>query len=243
MKQLSLIGLLIVFFTAQAYSQSRYDLEKQYAVYKKNKVKTETIIYSDGSKTISKYDKKGRPTEIINYDNGKESYSTTFKYNSKGLLESESYFGYETGDGVTNEFTYDDNGFMIKSVASGSQEDITYYENDSQGNAVKITYYNKGSNNPAGELNYKMTYSGDLLISIETRCKPGDESALGTRYTYDGANLIINEDYDKDCKTGKETFSSKKTFEYFDNGLIKETGYQSTYSEGVRKGSYSYETY
>ncbi len=222
-------------------AQSRSDFDKKYAMYKKNKVKTETIEYSDGSKTISQYDKKGRPTEVKNYNNGVESYITTYKYDKKGYLSEEAYFGYESGDGVTTQFFYDANGQMIKSIASGSMEEITEYENDEYGNAKKIIYYSKDKTGAdANQLDYKMTYNSNLLTSIESLCKTGDENSFFTRYTYEGENLIENEEFDKDCKTGELKFFSKKTYEYDDNGLILKTTFTSTFTEGVKSGAYSY---
>ncbi len=241
-----LIILIVSFCTLAVFSselaaQSRNDLDKKYAIYKKNKVKTETIEYSDGSKTISQFDKKGRPTEVKNYNNGVESYITTYNYDKKGYLSEEAYFGYESGDGVTTQFFYDANGQMIKSIASGSMEDITEYVNDEFGNAVTIKYVSTYDKTSAGQIEYKNTYANGLLSTIEAICKEGDDITMFSRYTYDGENLIMNEEFDKDCKTGELKFSFKKIFEYSEDGLITKTAFTSTYTDGVKTGIYKYE--
>lgn len=227
-----------------AFSQSPADLQRQYNLYKSNKVKTETIQFNDGSKTVNTYDKEGRKTEESYYFDGKQANVTSFKYDSKGLLSEEKYFGYESGDGYTSQFYYDAAGNMIKSISTGSLEDISEFTNDAQGNPVKISYFSPtDSKTPMDFIEYKNTYENGLLSSIECVCKPGDETTFGSRYTYSGENMTLYEEYNKDCKSGKITVSAKKTYEYFDNGLIKTTKYSDSNLNETKTGTYSYENY
>lgn len=234
-----IFSLLLV--CTQCFSQPRSDLDKKYSVYKKNKIKTETINYSDGSSTVTKLDKKGRPTEVKSYNNGVESYIVTYEYNKKGYLSGETYFGFESGDGVSTKFYYDDAGQMLKSESTGSMDDVTEYVNDEYGNAVTIKYVTTDNKTSAGLLEYKNTYANGLLTSIEAVCKEADDITMYSRYTYDGENLIVNEEFDKDCKTGELKFSFKKIFEYGTDGLLTKTNFTSTYTDGVKTGVYSYE--
>ena len=239
----SVVLCFIVLSYSQSFSQSRNDLDKRYALYKNNKVKTETIEYSDGSRTVTQYDKKGRPTEEKSYNGTVESYITTYKYDKKGRLSEEVYFGYETGDGVNAKFYYDDSGNVIKSISTGSMQDTSEYINDEQGNAITIKNSTADMSAWTGLLNYKNTYDGGRLITIETLCSTGDDFTMYTKNTYDGENLITAEEFDKSCKTGELKFSSKKTFEYSDDNLVKQTTSQSAFTDGIRTGVYSYKKY
>lgn len=231
---------LSLFISVQCFSQPRSDLDKKYSIYKMNKIKTETINYNDGSSTVTRFDKKGRPTEVKSYNSGVESYIVTYEYDKKGYLREESYFGFESGDGVTTKFYYDGSGQIIKSESTGSMEDITEYVNDEYGNALTIKYVSTDEKTSAGLLEYKNTYANGKLASIEAVCKEGDDITMYSRYTYDGENLIVNEEFDKDCKTGELKFSFKKIFEYDANGLLTKTDFTSTYTDGIKTGVYSY---
>ncbi|MBS1514812.1 MAG: hypothetical protein JSS63_07260 [Bacteroidetes bacterium] len=231
-------------FTQTGFSQSKKDLEREYKVYKTNKVKTETIQYNDGTKTVNSYDIQGRKTEEVSYFENNQSNKTTYKYDSKGLPEEEKYFGFESGDSYTTKFTYDEAGNLIKTVSTGSLEDISEYANDEMGNPVKISYFSPTDTKSAYDfLEYKNTYANGMLTSIETKCKEGDETTFGSKFTYDGEKIILNEDYTKNCKTGAVTIGAKKTFEYSANGLIKLTKYSDTYLTEPRTGTYTYEYY
>lgn len=236
--------ILILTGVSSSFSQSRAALDKQYAVYQKNKVKTETIKYSDGITTVSQYDNKGRPTEVKNYNNGAESNVTNYTYDEKGYLKEESYFGYESGDIVNTKFYFDEAGNLTKTVSSGSLEHITEYYNDEPGNPVTIRYSSKDIDIPSHEmLIYINSYENSQLVSVETVCKDNEDYTIFTKYTYNGENLTVNEEFDRDCSTGTIKFSSKKIYEYGENGLIANTIFTSAYIDGTKTGEYSYVKY
>jgi len=57
----------IITFTSIGYAQSHIELEKEYNFYQVNKVKLEIIENEKGDKSITKYDKRGRPTETKSF--------------------------------------------------------------------------------------------------------------------------------------------------------------------------------
>jgi YD repeat-containing protein len=236
--------LLAASIFQNAFSQSPADRERQYKLYKTNKVKTETIQYNDGTKTVNSYDTDGRQTEETSYFDGKEANTTKFKYDSKGLMTEETYFGYESGDSYTTKYSYDAAGNMIKAVSTGSMEDIEEFTNDAQGNPVKISYYSPSdTKKPMDIMEYVNTYENGMLASIESTCKKGDETTFGSKFTYSGESMTLNQDYTKDCKTGKITNGNKKTMEYFDNGLTKSSKDIADYLDAPRTAAYTYEYY
>jgi hypothetical protein len=157
----------------------------------------------------------------------------------------ESYYGYESGDGVTTSFFYDKSGNIIKKKSVGSDGGEEFYKYDNLGNLIQIQYgRDEPTSDPPYYIEYDNVYENGKLISKENLCNQQTEDIIQTKYIYSGDNVFQIEELEKNCRTNSVKFYSKKSIEYFENGLIKETTFESSYTEeGILKGVYSYEFY
>ena len=241
MKKVIIILFSIICFSVISYSQSRIQLDNERILFKTNKVNIETVICSDGSKSVTKYDKNGNRVEIKGYYNNVESNITIYKYDEHVNMIEESYYGYESGDGITTTFYYDESGNIFKTKTEGSDNNEAYFKYDDNGNLIKSEVVYFGEAPVVTE--YKNIYESGSLVSKEDLCNNSRESIIKTNYTYIGGRVSTEEEYEKNCKTESTKFYSKKTIEYFDNGLIKETKFESSYTEGIQKTTYKYDFY
>lgn len=244
MKKFLFCFLLFILSFSFCSSQSRIQMEKEYSLYKINKVKTEIITSDDGNKTVTKLDKDGKRIEIKGYNGRKEINITSYKYDNKGNMIEESYYGYESGDGYTTYFYYDEQGNVIKSKLVGSDENEIKMKYDEFGNLIETEYIDISSNpGPPYFLEYKNNYENGKLISSENLCTAKTDAVYVTQYSYDSDNVILLEEYEKNCRDNSTKLSSQKKFIYLENGLIKESTYQSEFKEKIQKNIYTYEFY
>ncbi|HEY5535016.1 MAG TPA: hypothetical protein VIL99_08810, partial [Ignavibacteria bacterium] len=192
----------------------------------------------------TKYNKSGNPIEIMYYNDNNKIRLVTSKYDNSGNKSEDSYLGYESGDIWSVYFYYDESGNTIKTKVVGSDDGETYFQYDEQGNLIQTEWVDIGTNQPASYITeYKNIYENGNLLSQETICNSQIEDVVITKYYYNNSKVIKIEEDQKNCKDNSINFYSKKTIKYFDNGLIKETDYESTYTEGILKGVYGYEFY
>lgn len=235
--------LALVFCSSVSYSQSKIELDKQSLLYKTNKVKIQTIDYGSGRKNVTKYNQNGKPTESHDYFNNVDANITTYKYDKKGGMTEESYFGYESGDGMLSKYYYDENGNVAKIVSSGSDESEVRYTYDSQGNKTGVEQHWSDPESAPYFTSIINSYESGKLILSEQECTHRTNEVNRTKYTYYGENIILIEEFWKYCQTDKIEFHTKQTFEYFENGLIRECIKEGIYNEVPERKVYSYEFY
>ena len=244
MSKLFQIMIDVLCIASICYSQSKIELDKERALYKDNKVKTEIIECSDGSKNITKYDRNGNPNEITYYDNGKKIRLVTCKYDNNGNKSEDSYLGYESGDMWSVYFYYDESGNIIKTKVIGSDDGETYFKYDEQGNLIQTKWVEIGATQPVSYITeYKNIYENGNLASQETICNSQTENVIITKYYYNNEKVIKVEEDQKNCKDNSINFYSRKAIIYFGNGLVKETTFESSYMEVSNTGVYNYEFY
>lgn len=244
MKNLLCLSLIFICFTSLSYPQSKIQIEKERTLYRVTKVKIQTIEYGNGRKELTKYNKNGAPTESHDYYDNVESNIKTYKYDKKGKLTEESYFGYESGDGVLNKYYYDQNDDIIKIVSSGSDDSEVEYSYDIHGNIIEALYKDIAFEpGPPLFFHYINTYEADKLTFTDEECTMRRGEISQTKYTYEGSNVILIEEFYKNCSTGEIILDSKQSFEYFENGLIKESIKEGRYNEVPEKKIYIYEYY
>ncbi|HEY5534235.1 MAG TPA: hypothetical protein VIL99_04745, partial [Ignavibacteria bacterium] len=213
-------------------------------LYKNNKVKTEIIDYSDGSKIVTKYNKSGNPIEIMYYNDNNKIRLVTCKYDNSGNKSEDSYLGYESGDMWSVYFYYDGSGSIIKTKVIGSDDGETYFQYDEQGNLIQTKWVEIGTSQPVSYITeYKNIYENGNLASQETICNSQTGNVIITRFYYENNNVIKVEEDQKNCKDNCINFYSRKAIIYFDNGLVKETTFESSYMEVSNTGVYNYEFY
>jgi hypothetical protein len=242
MNKLYIILIVFITFAGLCNSQSKIQLDKERSLYRENKVKTETIVSSDGNKSVTKIDKDGKRVEIKGYYNNAEANIITYKYDNADNMIEESYYGYESGDGYSTYFYYDNKGNIVKTRMVGSDENETRNNYDEYGNMIETEYIEIGlSPGPPYFTEYKNVYENGNLISKENICNLRTESVYLTKYSYDNDKIILEEEFEKNCNDNTLKFQSKKSILYYENGLIKETASESQYKEGVIKSIYTYE--
>ncbi|HEY5535161.1 MAG TPA: hypothetical protein VIL99_09545, partial [Ignavibacteria bacterium] len=192
----------------------------------------------------TKYNKSGNPIEIMYYNDNNKIRLVTSKYDNSGNKSEDSYLGYESGDMWSVYFYYDESGNTIKTKVVGSDDGETYFKYDELGNLIQSEWVDIGTNQSASYITeYKNIYENGNLASQETICNSQTENVIITRFYYEN-NIVVNVKEDqKNCKDNSINFYSKKTIKYFDNGLVQETTFESSYSDGLINGVNNYEFY
>lgn len=235
--------VIIIFFVSVSYSQSKIEIEKQSLLYKTNNVKIQTIDFGNGKKIVIKYNKNGKPSESHDYYDNIEVNITNYKYDKKFRLIEKSYFGYESGDGILEKYYYDDIGNVVKIISSGSDDSETNFFYDIHGNEIRIEIHWPDPETAPYSATTINTYEDNKLISSEQECTHRTNEVNQSKFTYNEDKLILIEDFWKYCQTNKIEFHTKESFEYFENGLIKESIKEGKYNETPEKKVYSYEFY
>jgi hypothetical protein len=242
MKNLFIFILLYILFSGTLFPQSKIQIEKQRSIYAKNNVKKEIITGSDENISVSKYDKKGNVIETVNFTGKIKNNITTYTYYTDGTLKKQSYFGYQSGDGFEVFYFYDETGNVEKTKTIGSDDNETYYKYDAEGNITESKFTEPG-NTESYVTRYVNLYENGRLISCENECTTGTESVTLTKYFYEGDMLNKEESYEKNCKSGSLNLNSVYKLTYFENGLIKETSFDSYGSFTFVSNTYKYEFY
>lgn len=199
-------------------------------------MKTE-IIYSDKNrKTITTYDRAGKPIDTEYFYNNTVSGGVSYKYGRNGNLIEDMYGGAESGDVLTNKYYYDEIGNVI------SSEELMGL--DESGYKVNYKYDEFGNLILKGEKNIKNIYENGNIISSTEDCIPNSGSAELKKFIYDDKNNLIEyEVLSKNCNSDSTFFISKNTYDYFENGLKKNETFESSYTEGLEVFKYNYQYY
>jgi len=246
-KNILLIFVLIIFigFQNSSYSQmSRKEIDEERTLYKNNNVKTVIILSSNGYRNVTEIDREGKKIKSNDFYNNQEVNITNYEYDLNGNLIEESYYGYESGDGSTSIYEYDEIGNVKSILTVGGDENKTIFRYDSSGSVTIIEIYDIGLNpQPPFIKEFENIYTDERISTITGICNSNIETADYTQYTYDKDLLISVEKFDKSCKDGTLKFSSREIYTYFPNMLVKQTSYESDYSEGIEITKYDYEYY
>jgi len=159
-------------------------------------------------------------------------------------LSEESYYGYESGDGYRTTYYYDKEGNVESTIIKGSDDNKTFNRYDNHGNVTYIEIIDITLNPlPPYIIEYDNSYENEILNSTLELCNFNIETAVLTNYTYNLNQLSSVEKFDKRCNDGTLKFSSRNTYSYFPNLLIKQISYESSYNVGIEVSEYSYEYY
>lgn len=235
-----IITILLNFILLQnSYCQlSKIEIDKERTLYKNNKVKSVIITGNKGFKNITEIDREGKKIKSNDYYNNQEANITNYEYDLNGNLTEESYYGYESGDGISHKYYYDENGNLIGDEEewggdeSNGPENQYYY--DVSGNVYRMIKYGR-------EISYDNIYEDGKLISASEICKEDDSMVYVIKYTYESDLLNSIEKYEKNCNDGTLKFSSRETYTYFPNMLVKQTSSEYDYDKSVEIKKYDYE--
>jgi len=144
-------------------------------------------------------------------------------------LSEESYYGYESGDGYRTTYYYDKEGNVESTIIKGSDDNKTFNRYDNHGNVTYIEIIDITLNPlPPYIIEYDNSYENEILNSTLELCNFNIETAVLTNYTYNLNQLSSVEKFDKRCNDGTLKFSSRNTYSYFPNLLIKQISYESS---------------
>lgn len=219
---------------------SKKEIDKERALYKNNKVKSVITTGNKGFKNITEIDSEGKKIKSNDFYDNEESNVTNYKYDSYGNLIERSYYGYFSGDGISHKYYYDENGNLIGDeevwgIDESNGPDNSYYY-DVSGNVYRMI-------KDGSEINYNNIYEEDKLISASEICKDDDSMVYVKKFTYDNDLLFSVENFEKNCIDGTLKFSSREIYTYFPNMLVKQTSYESNFSDGIEITKYDYEYY
>lgn len=170
----------------------------------------ETVTDKNGNKTITKYNKKGNPTEVTDAN----GVSATMKYDSFGNLIEET----DKAGNIT-KYEYDDDGVLLLSKTGPLtlSTKYTYYTKGKDG--IKLKGLVKTETDQRGSVttyHYDDTYNN--CIKVEAPCNTVTEttySKLGRKKTEkDGNGNITEYAYDKSGRVKTITDALGKTVSY-----------------------------
>lgn len=111
----------------------RIEIDEERALYKNNKVKTLIITGQNGYKRVTEIDRDGKKMKSNDFCNNMEANITNYVYDSFERLMEESYYGYESGDGYSTTYYYDEEGNVESTITGGGDENKTFYRYESHG--------------------------------------------------------------------------------------------------------------
>jgi len=228
-----------------SFSQmSRIEIDEERALYKNNKVKTLIITGQNGYKRVTEIDRDGKKMKSNDFYNNMEANITNYEYDLNGNLTEESYYGYESGDGFSFKYSYDEEGNVSSILTEGGDENNTIFSYDNSGSVTIIEITDIGLNpQPPFIKEFENIYTDERISTITHICNSNIETADYTQYTYDNDLLFSVENFEKNCIDGTLKFTSRESYTYFPNMLMKQTSYESGYSEGIEITKYDYEYY
>jgi len=237
--------LLIIFFHHTSYSQmSKKEIDKERALYKNNKVKSVIITGNKGFKNITEIDSEGKKIKSNDFYNNEEANITNYEYDLNGNLTEESYYGYESGDGSTSIYEYDEIGNIKSILTEGIDDHKSSFRYDNFGNVTLIEISDIGLNpQPPFIKEFENIYMDERISTITQICNSNFETADYTEYAYDNDVLLSVEDFEKNCIDGTLKFTFRKTYTYFPNMLVKQTSSEYDYNKSVEINKYDYENY
>ena len=107
-----------------------------------------------------KKDSNGRILEEEGYWEGRPASMVSYKYDTKGNLIQDTYYGYESGDGFLNNYKYNDKGWVTEVITDGEPSSPPrQYEYDKEGNKITEIYHGYES----GKSKYKYDERGNIV--------------------------------------------------------------------------------
>lgn len=235
--------LLMIAFQSTSYSQmSKKDINEERVLYKNNKVKSVIIIGQNGFKSVTEIDREGKKVKSNDFYNNKEANINNYVYDSFGRLIEESYYGYESGDGFSTIYYYDEEGNVSSTITEGSDANKHVFKYDINGVVIYTEIIDVGiENSPPYIIEYENSYEGGKISSSLQLCNFKIESADYTKYQYNENLLSSIEKFDKNCNEGTLKFYSRDSYSYYPNLLIKQISSESIYNDRIEVSAYSYE--
>jgi len=243
---LLILGLILfIGFQNSSYSQmSKKEIEKERALYKSNNIKKVNEFGGKGYYEVTEVDREGRKIKSNGFYNDQEVNITIYEYDLNGRLYEESYYGYESGDGLSFKYSYDDEGNVKSILSEGVEESNIIFKYDEFGNVISKEIEDIGLYpQPSYIIEFENTYEDGILISISQKCNSTIELAEFTEYDYNEGLLNSKVEYYKNCYDRILKFSSKSTYTYYPNKLIEQVSLESTYNESIQVSNFRYEYY
>jgi hypothetical protein len=214
--ELFLVLLLIVGSANTSFTQSRNDVEKDWSLFKNNKVKAK-ICTNENGKDITYFDIDGKPLKKESFDNsGFKIADLIFVYDKNTQLTREDNF-FKSGEKSTTNYDYDVNGNIISIKSDGFTEDINY-DTDNKISEITFTEIEEGG----AYYTAKYYYVEGVVSKIEYSCDDGYEITEEYKY-YDNGNMDKVLYYEKQCDAKNQNLF--KTVQYYytskNNLLIK----------------------
>lgn len=226
---------------SQESIKSKIEIDRDRDLLRTNKVKEIIIEGNQGLLEKTKIDISGTKVETKGFYNNQESSIVNYKYDEKFNLIEESYYGYESGDGISTKYYYDETGNVIgdEEVWGGdeSKGPENHYYYDEFGNINRMIKYGT-------ETNYDNQYVEGNLVSTSEICKVNDSLVYVIKYTYDKENRISEENsFYKKCSNDEFEITENKKYSYYENGLIKRIEKEGKYTDGLIFLNYTYKIY
>lgn len=225
---------------------------------------TEKYKSSGGSDTLltNTYDEKGNLVSAVTLNKGKKTREVRHTYDGKGRVIQDYVWRLDLGDNTvtasTTDLTYDDNdniltqyqvdldGYWnkIESTYTADGKLLTDKHSDSDGNtyAVAHTYDEKGNLATTVEgyngedYRYEFEYDADGHQTKRTVIDPAGNTTGTTRWVYDGAGRLLEENY-----AGASGDTERKVYSYDDAGnLLTCTAYYGDEVSSTYSYTYSY---
>ncbi|MBZ0201618.1 MAG: hypothetical protein K8I03_01225 [Ignavibacteria bacterium] len=214
-----IVTLILVLMLPSLYCQSRKDIEKEWALYKNNKVKAKLLNYNENCYQKSYYDSDGKPTllEIFEVKGGKTNEITYYydlqnnliKEINNPLKDKDAYSSEE----LTNTHEYDITGNRIRTWMIEFNIEYIY---DSNGLLLES---NENGLGESSKLKYRYNDKNQLKV-IRIENSDGTKEIREHVY-YDSDNIIDTRFHHatSDWKAKDVYIVENRT--YYDNGLLK----------------------